>query len=111
MSDDWGISPDDLDEIAGTADEVLRHEDRIYVIHHQLTGMQAIEWVETYENAIDGDVTAMRHILGFLHDFATRLMEMMDIDDEEVDDYNSIHAADIERVLGTLFDVDDDEDD
>jgi len=108
---DLPINPDDIEELEGAADELLRHESRVYVIHHQLTGMQAVEWIETYERAMEADVEAVNHMLRFLYDFAERLVEMMAIDDDEVDDYNSVHAEEIERVLGPLFDIDDDEED
>lgn len=105
---DLPFNPDDLDELEDTANELLRHEARIYVVHHQMTGMQAVEWIETYERAMAGDFEAVNHMLGFLYDFNERLREMMAVDDDEVDDYNQIHAEEIERVLGPLFDDDED---
>lgn len=88
MSDELGLNAADLEDLEAAADRLLAHEDRIYVIHHELSGMEAVEWIEMYNRAVANDPTAVRGMLGFLHLFAERLNEMMSVPDELIDDYN-----------------------
>lgn len=88
MSDELGLNAADLEDLEAAANRLLAHEDRIYVIHHELTGIEAVEWIETYNKAVANDTASVKGMLGFLHLFAERLYEMMSVPDELIDEYN-----------------------
>lgn len=101
--DDLGISDGDLEDLTDVADEILRHVDRTYIINHRISGIEAVEWVDAYNKAVDGDVDGVLLMMNFLHTFADRLLEMMEVPDELIGEYNA-------ESLGWSTD-DDDEDD
>ena len=89
MNHEPDINPDDLADLAAAGEEVLRHKDRTYIIMNHLSGMDAVDFIETYQRATRNDADATNQMAGFIHAFAERLYEMMEVDDDEVDDYNA----------------------
>lgn len=89
MNPEPDLNPDDLADLAAAGEEVLRHEDRHYLIVYNLPGMKAVDFIETYHKAVNGDSVSTQIMAAWLHEFAERLYQMMEIDDDEVDDYNA----------------------
>jgi hypothetical protein len=87
--DELGIAAGDLEDINETAEAILRHQDRIYIITHQLHGIEAIEWMDAYEKSMNGDIDSVILMMQFLHQFAERLDEMMEVDDADIEGWNS----------------------
>lgn len=88
MSDELNINNDDLEELEAVSDDILFHEDRTYIINHQIRGIEAVEWIDTYNRAIQNDPEAIKIMLSFIHMFAERLHEMMCVPDDMVAEYN-----------------------
>ncbi len=104
MADD--IDPTLIDAINNIGATILNQENRVYVIQHALSGPEAMNWLDTYTKAAHGEPEAMKEMIEFLWEYASQIHTMIELPDEEVDDFNASQRHFLHNTFG-----DDDEDD
>jgi len=101
------IDPTLVEAINNIGATILNQENRVYVIQHALSGPEAMNWLDTYNRAVANDDKAMKEMISFLWEYASQIHAMVELPDEEIEDFN---ASQRNFLAGEHEDGDDDGD-
>jgi len=78
------FDPSDVAALEGNADWVAKRANNDYCIYLKLTGLQAMELLDRYNRACDGEVVSISDMFDVVHQLAAVVEEALEIDPEEL---------------------------
>lgn len=83
MSDFEGIDPKDIEELNARAERIMRDSETYYEITLLVSHQGAVEFMELYDQALDGQMTPLLELMGIIHILARSLTIAMSEDEED----------------------------
>lgn len=73
MSDLEGFDPKDIEDLNARAERIVRDAETYYEISLLVSHAGAIEFMELYEQAVDGQMAPLLELMGIIHILANSL--------------------------------------
>jgi hypothetical protein len=80
MSEFEGINPDDIKELEARAQKIVEDSETYYEISLMVSHAGAVEFMEMYSDALDGNMMSLINLMGIVHVLANSLRIAMDKD-------------------------------
>jgi hypothetical protein len=80
MTDFPGIDPDDIQELEARSKKIVQDSETYYEVTMMVSHTSALEFLERYQRAVDGDVMSLFALMTVIHAIATNFQVAMDSD-------------------------------